>query len=365
MDNSRDSSVWRSLAVAFGDGLAFGVGMKLSQNAPGKPGPTAEPEVAGRLSRLEHRVERIERAPAVIATSGNLDPPVLEALTHALEARLQESAALMDRRLAELDVKLALELKALHQQDQSRAAGSEARVQELQKHVDAQIGELLQRVNEDRNALQNQVISLHREFAAAVADIVEEQVATQVEERVGKLAEERLAGLVRGQLAPLEQQLREEIRQASAASEREVQGLRQASAATERDVEALRQRLAESDRNVLDVMLSAGEIFQYAARRLGTVTPAPTAPAPVVETPAAPAQPVAQPVEPVAEAPEVPPEAAPAAATSAQLEGANGILRDLDLPGFVQPRKAASGWSIPLVTSFLVTAGCIALLQYL
>ena len=33
MQTSRDSSVWKSLAAAFGDGLAFGVGMKLSQNA--------------------------------------------------------------------------------------------------------------------------------------------------------------------------------------------------------------------------------------------------------------------------------------------------------------------------------------------
>jgi len=33
MQNSRDLSLWRSLALAFGDGLAFGVGMKLSQNA--------------------------------------------------------------------------------------------------------------------------------------------------------------------------------------------------------------------------------------------------------------------------------------------------------------------------------------------
>src|SRR5580704_16942056 len=33
MQSSSDSSIWRSLAVAFGDGLAFGVGVKLSQNA--------------------------------------------------------------------------------------------------------------------------------------------------------------------------------------------------------------------------------------------------------------------------------------------------------------------------------------------
>jgi len=33
MQNSRDSSVWRTLAVAFGDGLAFGVGVTLTRSA--------------------------------------------------------------------------------------------------------------------------------------------------------------------------------------------------------------------------------------------------------------------------------------------------------------------------------------------
>lgn len=342
--------MWRNLAVAFGDGLAFGVGMKLSQNAPGKPSPTAEPDAAGRLSRLEHRVERIERAPAAIAASGDLDPPVLEALTHALEARLQESAALMDRRLAELDVKLALELKGLRQQDQAIVANSEARLQELQKHIDAQVRGLLQKVSEDRNTLQNQVISLHREFASAVADIVEEQVATQVEERVGNLVEARLTDLVRAQLAPLEQELREEIGQAAAIKEREL--------------EELRRRLKESDRNVLDVMLSVGELFQHAARRLGIGNPlAAVSAEPAVE-------PHAPEPEAAVEAPGLPAKvetaaAASAQAASAQIASANGMFRDAELPGFAQPRKAASAWSIPLVTSFLVTAGCVALLQYL
>src|SRR5581483_4419017 len=307
MDNSRDSSVWRNLAVAFGDGLAFGVGMKLSQNAPGKPGPTAEPDGAGRLSRLEHRVERIERASAAIAAGGDLDPPVLEALTHALEARLQESAALMDRRLAELDVKLVLELKAFRQQDQAIVANSEARLQGLQKHIDAQVRGLLQKVSEDRNALQNQVVSLHREFASAVADIVEEQVATQVEER--------LAGAVQAQLAPLEQQLAE-----------------------------LRQRITATDRNTLDIMLATSEAIRQAAARLAPPPPEPPAAEPVAAIPQAPE-------------PEAPPLARAAAANGA------APYRDSDLPGFARARKAATTFSIPLVTSFLVTAGCVALLQ--
>src|SRR5579872_5337923 len=161
MENSRDSSVWRSLAVAFGDGLAFGAGIKLSQNAPGTAGRPAEPELAGRLSRLEHRVERVERAPVAVASGSQIDQPVLEALTQAIEARLQECTALSSRRLAELDVKLALELKALREQDHALASGAEARLAELQGRIDTEVRGLLQKVNEDRNALQNQVISLH------------------------------------------------------------------------------------------------------------------------------------------------------------------------------------------------------------
>jgi hypothetical protein len=338
MDNSRDSSVWRSLAVAFGDGLAFGVGMKLSQNPPGKAGPAGQPE-AGRLTRLEHRIERIERAPAAIGSGAQIDQPVLEALTEALEARLQEGAALSGRRLAELDVKLALELKALRDQDQALASGAETRLTELQDRIDSHVRGLLQKVNEDRNALQNQVISLHREFAAAVADIVEEQVANQVEERVGMLVEQRLTDLVRAQLAPLEQELRAEIRQANAAKECEV--------------EQLRQRVTESDRNTLDVMLAAGALFQQAARRLGP----PSTPA-AGEEPLMPAS--GSSVESDLRATEPEPPSPPAA----KMTEASGPSRDRDLPGFAQARKAATAWSIPLITSFVATAGFVALLQY-
>ena len=348
MDKS-DSSLLRSLAVAFGDGLAFGVGIKLTQNAPGKSGKAPAPsDEAARLARLEQRLERVERAPAALSGSANLDPRVFDALSRALEARIQENAALMDRRLAELDVNVSLELKGLREQDRSLATASETGLAEMQKHLDEKLRSLVQQVNEDRNTLQSQVISLHREFAAAVADIVEEQVATQIEERLASLVEQRLTALVREQVAPLEQELREEIRQASAAKHREISDLR--------------QRVTESDRNVLDVMLSTGEFFRQAAGRLGAPTVHPPS-APLEEPPLAPESIAtngggsAEPASPA-----VPPE------TALPEESANGpaLYADSELPGFAQPRKAAAAasWSIPLVTSFLVTAGCVVLLQY-
>jgi hypothetical protein len=338
MDKS-DSSLLRSLAVAFGDGLAFGVGMKITQNAPTRSGASAQPEMASRLSRIEQRMDRVERAPAALAGSPNLDPRVLEALTRALEARIQENAALMDRRLAELDVNLSLELKALREQDRTLASAAETGLAEIHKRLEERVKAVFQQVNDDRHALQNQVVSLHREFASAVAAIVEEQVATQLEERLAALVEQRLTSLVRAQLAPLEQELREEIRQSSTAKHREIADLR--------------QRVIESDRNVLDVMLSTGELFRQAASRLGAPAPAPADP----QLPAT--DPIPRSAEP---APPETPQPGPAERPSATV-----LYEDSDLPSFAQPRKAAAAasWSIPLVTSFLVTAGCVALLQYL
>jgi hypothetical protein len=302
MDTSRDSSVWRSLAVAFGDGLAFGVGMKLTQNAPAKAAlPAASPDLAGRLARVEQHLAQLERVPA--PGSANLDPQVLEALTHALEARLQEIAVQTDRRLAELDVKVALELKGLRQQDHALASAAE----DLQNRFDHRIIDLLQQASTDRAALQNQVVSLHREFASAVADIVEEQVATQVEQR--------LADAVRAQLAPLERQIDE-----------------------------LRQRMTAADRNTLEIMLATSEAIRQAAARL---TPAP-----------------AEPVAPAPQTPPPEPEAPPLARAATAANGA-APYKESDLPGFARVRKAATSISIPLVTSFVVTAGCVAILQYL
>ena len=336
MDSSRDSSVWRSLAVAFGDGLAFGVGMKLTQNTAAKPGaPPSQSDVAGRLTRMEQRLERIA------AGAPNLDPGVLDALMHALEARLQENAGLVDRSLAELEVKLAVELKALRQQDQDLGAATEGHLEEIRRAVAEQLQALRQQVDEDGKTLQNQLVALHREFAAAVADIVEEQVANQVEER--------LAEAVSAQLGPIEERLREEIRQAAAAKHREIADLR--------------QRITENDRNVLDVLLTVGDQFRQAAGRLGgPPAPAEVAPAPAIEPPAAPAPSTATeaPPEPESTAePELPPELPP------KLPPAMDVRRDPDLPGFAQPRKASAAWNIPLMTSFVLAAGGVFFLQYL
>src|SRR5437660_103541 len=98
MQSSNDSSIWRSLAVAFGDGLAFGVGVKLTQTAArqkGAPAHSGPAELPERPAHVEQTVSRVERAPA--AAPASMDQKVLEAIFNALEARLSEHAGQVGR----------------------------------------------------------------------------------------------------------------------------------------------------------------------------------------------------------------------------------------------------------------------------
>ena len=106
MQSSSDSSIWRSLAVAFGDGLAFGVGVKLTQNAARQIGVASRAgagELPERLAQVEQAIKRIERAPA--GASAGMDQKILEAIVNALEARLKEHGGQVERRLADLEAK--------------------------------------------------------------------------------------------------------------------------------------------------------------------------------------------------------------------------------------------------------------------
>jgi hypothetical protein len=248
MENSRDSSIWRSLAVAFGDGLAFGVGVKLTQSAARQAGAPLQPDIspiAGRLGQIEQRIERIERAPAAVSAApagpapAGFDQKVLEAVVHALDARLHEQAGQVESRLTELEARIAIEFQSLHQED--------------------------------------------RALRAEVAD-------------------------------------------------------------KSREIAELRERQAESDRNVLDLILAIGQMCREAAERIADPAARP-----------APAEPRAEPAPPAAEIPE-----------EQVLAGApDAPPFESPVPGFAQPKPPARLWRVPLVSSFLLTAVGVLLLQYL
>jgi hypothetical protein len=148
------------LAVAFGDGLAFGAGLKLTQRPAGSTGSAStHPGDLGplleRIAEIEKRVEESARTPvvrAVAAGSAPFDQKVLEAVVAALDARLNEQAGRTESRVAQLEARLAIELKSLHQRDQLVQAAVETRVEELTSYFDNQITALRRQADEDRQA---------------------------------------------------------------------------------------------------------------------------------------------------------------------------------------------------------------------
>jgi hypothetical protein len=407
MQSSNGSSVWRSLAVAFGDGLAFGVGVKLSQKAARQIGSEPQSEAgrpAGRLAEAEPAIPSVDRAAADGAGSeppkSRLDAKVLDSVVKALEARLTEHAGQVERRLADMDARLAIEIKALDEQDHAIA----------------------HKVTDDLNAMEGQVISLNREFGEAVAGIVAEQVAAQVdaravaferslrasiassaasavetalsarfdplerELRVAIAGKEREIAELRGQLPaavesaveaavqirlePLERELLEAIAwkereiaelrgQLPGAVESAVEAavrvrleplereLRTAIAGKDREIEELRQQLAAADAGMLEMVSAIGKICRQAAERTHRPEATPAAvPLPAPEGGGTADPPVIEPGVPEAGD-------APAA------------LENAGVPGFAQPEPGRL-WRVPLVSAMvLILTGGLILAHYL
>ena len=230
MQTSRDSSVWRSLAVAFGDGLAFGVGVKLTQSGPARPAagsPESEPEAApvnDRLEQLEKRLASVENrpaappAPAAPAAAPLDQKKVLEAVVHAVDGRLREERDQMDRKIAELEARIGADLKALRQQDHAIATAVENHLEELQDHFVAQVETVRLQLEADRTAVREEVA---KAVTAASADAIEERVAP----------------------------------------------LRSGAAEKERQIAELRQRVEDGDAAMLELLNGIGAAIQKAAAR--------------------------------------------------------------------------------------------------
>jgi hypothetical protein len=327
MESSRDSSVWRNLAVTFGGGLALGaVGMKITQSAlrPAEsPSRPAVNPVTNRLTRMEQRLERVEQAPVSASPAGTaqLDQKVLEAVVGAVDARLHEHSAQVERRLADLDARITVELQALHQQDRTVAdttgkdieglrhqflrevAGLRAAVQQelgqfresVSKTVTDEVGQVQARVaaaaaataaqfEEQLAPLRAGVAQVDTRVAAAVAATAaqfEEQLAplradmAQVDTRVAAAAA-AAAAQFEGQLAPLHADVAQvDTRVAAAAAaaaaqfEQQLAPLRAEVERKESELAELRRRLTESEGAVLDVVLAIGQVCRQAAERIG------------------------------------------------------------------------------------------------
>jgi hypothetical protein len=394
MQSSRDSSVWRSLAVAFGDGVAFGVGMKLTQSAA-RQAASAEALPGGdRLEELEQRLTRLEQAPAALppGPSGSFDRKVMEAVVNALDARLHELSGQVERRLTEAQAKIALELEALDQQDHVVASEAGSRVEEVRAKCEEQLAAFRQSVDAEfaafrgaRPDLEAAATRIAREQAAAELDAY----AASLEPALGEQIAATVQAAVAAQLSPIEDQLREDIRQeagrfsslaasaAEAVLEERMGPLRSELAARNAEIAELRQRVAQADRNTLDVLLAIGGICREASGRMSP----PAAPPPVETAPVQPGEfespsvAMPEPPEPEetpapAEKAETPPALLPIGPQSernghagSQPQGLEAL--PLPTPTFGEIKRSGRPWRIPLVSSFLLTTAGLALMRLL
>jgi hypothetical protein len=145
MSKSGELSLWRSLAVALGEGVAFSVGMKLTNS------------VARQIPSPHSRsLEGADHAEAPVAADGApFDREMADAMRVTVDARIHEYGGTVERQIHD-------------------AAG------ELRRYVDEKIAQQIA-------ALRAQMILVNREFAGAVATIVRDEVARQVEARAAAL----------------------------------------------------------------------------------------------------------------------------------------------------------------------------------
>jgi len=326
MESSRDSSVWQTLAVTFGGGLALGaVGMKLTQNVR-RPAETVAPpddhSLAGRLDQIEQRLARVEHAPAP-TPSAQLDHKVLEAIVGAVDAKLQEQSLKIDSRVAAVETKIAIELDALRAQNTAGADSAKARIEEVQSQF-----------LEQMLVLRTAVVDELNHFGEAVSTLITDQVSAEVsarassfeqtiEARIGAAAAAAVAASLEESLAPL----RAEV------------------ARKERELAEIQNRLRENEQNALEVILAIGQVCHQAAERIsGPSHPQPGAPAEAGDAP--------EPRAPTPIAPEPP---------AVETNSATGIAP----PAFTQPAAPGRLWRIPLVSSLLISTAGLVLLHYL
>ena len=219
MEKSNQPSFLKSLALAFGDGLAFSVAVRLAQGPSKKRenvmtdlGPLAE-----RLRNVEDRKEQVQTIDkeALTKFGEGLDGRVLEKVIVALEARLTEHAGQVDRRLAEIDAQVALDLKAVDTHTAAQTSAVEKAIQQIEAQVREYVTaaqqagvEQIAGVDQRLSALQEALPTKFREIIEAVRQSMEARLALELKEVEGRVAAGKVAP---EHLQELETRLRGEV----------------------------------------------------------------------------------------------------------------------------------------------------------
>ena len=192
MEKSNQRPFLRSLAMGFGNGLLVGMAVKLVQKAAKRK----EEQVAGpgrlaeRLINMEdydRQVQTIDReAPA--KNGDSFDRRVLDKIIAALEARLAEHVGHVDRRIAEMDAQVSLDLKAVLNHTASQNSAFERAVQQIESEVRSsaeaaqrQGAEQISGVEQKLTALQEALPAKFREIVEAVRQAMEARLALELQ----------------------------------------------------------------------------------------------------------------------------------------------------------------------------------------
>jgi hypothetical protein len=100
----------------------------------------------------------------------------------------------VERRLTELEARLAIELNALHRQDHSLVSGVQTHIEELNLQFNEQLAAIRRRSDEDRAAMQREIASLHRELALEATLAIEDRTAelrAEIQSRGSQIVELR------------------------------------------------------------------------------------------------------------------------------------------------------------------------------
>jgi hypothetical protein len=197
MKHQGGSSILKSLAVAFGDGLAFGVGMKIAQSSARK---RADLE-AERVTAATAPTPQATPAPAPAEPTESLDLQVLSKLLAAIDAKLAQQAAKLDKRVSESEGNSQAALEEIHAALAARVGAVEQNAESIESRVAAFIESAVENrmqtyVDSRVRAMEKQ---LHRDITDAgdrtaklLVDTIEKRLLTRIAEleaEVGKQAE--------------------------------------------------------------------------------------------------------------------------------------------------------------------------------
>src|SRR5579883_379115 len=205
MQNSGDDSILHRLARCFGQGLALGVGLSLTQQALRPKGTRREPAF---------------EPPATMPAAPAVEPPAFKPAAPAPRTASPETptaAAPVSRTGLDLRAVQAI-VSVVEQRIEERAAQTERKLEQIKaaQNIDVQ-SVVARQVEAKMGEVRTQVAKTQREFAEAVARIVAQQVAQEVAKQTAVI-EARTQQRIEAAVAPLRAELRD-LRQRLAATE--------------------------------------------------------------------------------------------------------------------------------------------------